>query len=301
MPISPRAIAVDTVKDNISAVEEQLVKQLEIQLYNLQPNMPPEDLKNEAGRIFKRLIENKFLIEESSEPTNIGGSKMFKIAYHDGDTLDSSYFIGTIPETGEALVVKAAEIMPEEVKKAISESEAKGIEAPEIITPEEAIAQIQAAGVDSIDGFKKWAEVIKASFVKKADAPVPAVEAAPAVEMAPVTEPELKTVPLEAAAGTEPAAEAGTGAEVSSTAKPGMEKKAAAAEAGTWSMDKSEVKPEKLPPAGEVISSIDKKEAAAEEVNLPKEQTSKTRSYYGRLPGKGSGQPDAWSVNKESG
>lgn len=262
-------------------------KRIENYGYQLQgyTDLSPEDRNGLIHEFAKKTLDdlkNMILTKEGSEK-KLGGSKMFKLSYHGGSTLSASYFIGQ--EGDDVRVIKAEVVIPMEVQKQITESELKGEESKAVISPEEAIEQIKTACGNTFDGFKKWADALKANI--KADAAP--VEAAP---VAAVTEPVAVPAPVEAApAVTEPVAEVNAG----------LKKEAAAgAEAGSWSMDKSEAKPEKLPKAGEVIKSVDEKEAKSEEESLPKDRSSKVKSYYGRLPNKAVGEPEAVSINKES-
>ena len=207
---------------------------------------------------------------------------MFKISYHAGPTMSASYFIGQ--EGDDARIVKADAVIPADVQTKINESElGKGEEAKDVISPEEAIEQITAACGNTLEGFRKWADELKAPITEPEAVPAPVTEAAPEAE---------------APAVTEPAAAPATKSE----AKPGELKKEAKAgeDAAVWSFDKSEVKQPPLPKAGEVIKTVDSKEVKSESAPVNKGTPSPVKKFYNRLPNAGGGEFEAITINKES-
>jgi predicted nucleic acid-binding Zn-ribbon protein len=81
---------------------------------------------------------------------------MLKIAYHQGETFDKSYFVAT--DGKDVKVISAIRVIPAEVQTAIKAAEEKGEEAKEILSPEEAAAEIEKACGGTMEGFVEFSK-----------------------------------------------------------------------------------------------------------------------------------------------
>jgi adenine-specific DNA methylase len=81
---------------------------------------------------------------------------MVKIAYHQGETFDKSYFVAT--DGKEVKVISAVRVIPADVQKAITAAEATGEEAKDILSPEEAAAEIAKASNGTMEGFVEFSK-----------------------------------------------------------------------------------------------------------------------------------------------
>lgn len=204
---------------------------------------------------------------------------MFTLTYHAGETFDQSYFIGR--EGDDIKVVRASDIVPEDVQKTVAESAAVGKEPEAVITPEAAVAQITASCGGTIAGFKKWAADLK---------PAKACDSA-----------EVAKAAEKAADVAEKASELAEKAEDKAEAleEKSASKKVEAQGAPTFSMSEKEVSKVEMPKAGEVIKSVDKKEASEDAPDIPNGTKSKVKQYYSQLPTSGGGNVDK-TINLQS-
>ena len=111
---------------------------------NLEPNAVREENKRSEG------ITNKKRKRVGISGVKIiqGEKRMLKINYEQGNSLDTSYFVAK--ESGTELRVKASDVIPVKYQKMITDNNA------EVVTPEEAIAQMQKEN-STIKEFDKFA------------------------------------------------------------------------------------------------------------------------------------------------
>ena len=97
-------------------------------------------------------------LKNTREEIRVSGNKeekdMLKIAYHQGESFDRSYFFAT--EGNVVKAISAARVIPADVQKAITAAEEKGEEAKDIISPEEAISEIEKASKGTMAGFEEF-------------------------------------------------------------------------------------------------------------------------------------------------
>jgi hypothetical protein len=81
---------------------------------------------------------------------------MLKIAYHQGETFDKSYFVATDGKVVKA--VSAIRVIPADVQAAIKSAEEKGEEAQDILSPEEAAVEIEKSSKGTMEGFVEFTQ-----------------------------------------------------------------------------------------------------------------------------------------------
>jgi hypothetical protein len=79
---------------------------------------------------------------------------MLRIAYHQGETFEKSYFVAT--DGKDVKVVSAIRVIPADVQAAIKTAEEKGEEAKDILSPEEAAAEIEKECAGTMEGFVQF-------------------------------------------------------------------------------------------------------------------------------------------------
>jgi len=99
-------------------------------------------------------------------------SSMFKVTYHEGNTIESSYFVGS--DGANVKVVSAARVIPADVQEKIRKATEEKKAPEDIIEPEEAEKQLAESVGNTMEGFTEWANQLpkitrSASLEKKGE------------------------------------------------------------------------------------------------------------------------------------